>query len=116
MRRARSYVRVLLIGRAALRVLGWSYCNPAGRVSPAPKAYAIVSVGQSQRRYLVAAAPPTIALHSGAAMPVLGLGTWRMGERRDRREQEIAALKSGIDLGVTLIDTAEMYGDGEAEK
>jgi len=49
-------------------------------------------------------------------MPVLGLGTWRMGERRDRREQEIAALKSGIDLGVTLIDTAEMYGDGEAEK
>jgi diketogulonate reductase-like aldo/keto reductase len=58
----------------------------------------------------------TIALRSGAAMPVLGLGTWRMGERLARREQEIAALKAGIDLGVTLIDTAEMYGEGEAEK
>jgi diketogulonate reductase-like aldo/keto reductase len=49
-------------------------------------------------------------------MPVLGLGTWHMGERRDRREREIAALKAGIELGVTLIDTAEMYGEGEAEK
>jgi diketogulonate reductase-like aldo/keto reductase len=58
----------------------------------------------------------TIALRSGAAMPALGLGTWRMGERRNRREQEIAALKTGIELGVTLIDTAEMYGEGEAEK
>jgi len=64
----------------------------------------------------VAATLPTIALRSGAAMPVLGLGTWRMGERRDRREREIAAVKAGIDLGVTLIDTAEMYGEGEAEK
>ena len=64
----------------------------------------------------MAAALPTIALRSGAAMPVLGLGTWRMGERRDRREREIAALKAGIELGVTLIDTAEMYGEGEAEK
>lgn len=49
-------------------------------------------------------------------MPVLGLGTWRMGERRDRREQEIASLRSGIELGMTLIDTAELYGEGEAEK
>ncbi|MEP6997284.1 MAG: aldo/keto reductase [Betaproteobacteria bacterium] len=58
----------------------------------------------------------TIALRSGAAMPALGLGTWRMGERRDRREREIAALRLGIELGMTLIDTAEMYGEGEAEK
>ena len=64
----------------------------------------------------MAATLPTIALRSGAAMPVLGLGTWRMGERRDRREREIAVVKAGIDLGVTLIDTAEMYGEGEAEK
>jgi diketogulonate reductase-like aldo/keto reductase len=49
-------------------------------------------------------------------MPVLGLGTWRMGERRDRRAQEVAALKLGIELGISLIDTAEMYGEGEAEK
>ncbi|MGH8851046.1 MAG: aldo/keto reductase [Casimicrobiaceae bacterium] len=48
-------------------------------------------------------------------MPVLGLGTWRMGERRDRREREIAALQLGIGLGMALIDTAEMYGEGEAE-
>ena len=58
----------------------------------------------------------TIALRSGASMPVLGLGTWRMGERRDRRAQEVAALKLGIELGISLIDTAEMYGEGEAEK
>jgi diketogulonate reductase-like aldo/keto reductase len=72
--------------------------------------------GESSERPTVAATLPTIALRSGAAMPVLGLGTWRMGERRDRREREIAAVKAGIDLGVTLIDTAEMYGEGEAEK
>ena len=57
----------------------------------------------------------TIELHSGAAMPAFGSGTWRMGERRDRREREKTALKLAISLGVTLIDTAEMYGDGEAE-
>lgn len=56
-----------------------------------------------------------IRLRSGGAMPLLGLGTWRMGEERRRRAQEIAALKLGIELGVRLIDTAEMYGDGEAE-
>ena len=49
-------------------------------------------------------------------MPALGLGTWRMGERRDRRAQEGSALRLGIELGITLIDTAEMYGEGEAEK
>ena len=56
-----------------------------------------------------------IRLRSGGVMPILGLGTWRMGEERRRRAQEIAALKLGIELGVRLIDTAEMYGDGEAE-
>ena len=49
-------------------------------------------------------------------MPAFGLGTWRMGERQDRRAREIAALQTGIELGVTLIDTAELYGEGEAEK
>lgn len=48
-------------------------------------------------------------------MPRLGLGTWRMGEDPRRREDELAALRLGLDLGVTLIDTAEMYGDGGAE-
>jgi diketogulonate reductase-like aldo/keto reductase len=47
---------------------------------------------------------------------VLGQGTWNMGEHADRRANEIAALRTGVDLGMTLIDTAEMYGGGAAEK
>jgi diketogulonate reductase-like aldo/keto reductase len=58
---------------------------------------------------------PTIALPSGAAMPTYGLGTWRMGEDAGRRPDEVTALRHGLARGVTLIDTAEMYGDGEAE-
>jgi diketogulonate reductase-like aldo/keto reductase len=55
-------------------------------------------------------------LPSGETIPVLGQGTWMMGERRQRRADEIAALRAGVDLGMTLIDTAEMYGDGAAEQ
>lgn len=50
------------------------------------------------------------------AMPRLGQGTWRMGEGQQPRAQEVAALRLGIDLGMTLIDTAEMYGEGAAEE
>ena len=53
---------------------------------------------------------------SGETIPVLGQGTWKLGERADRRSREIAALQLGIDLGLTLIDTAEMYGDGASEE
>lgn len=49
-------------------------------------------------------------------VPLLGQGTWQLGERRDRRAQELAALQLGIDLGLTLIDTAEMYGSGASEE
>ena len=49
-------------------------------------------------------------------MPVFGQGTWRMGEDSSRRQSEIAALRLGLDLGMTLIDTAEMYGEGGAEE
>ncbi|MEN5090752.1 aldo/keto reductase [Pseudomonas protegens] len=49
-------------------------------------------------------------------VPVIGQGTWRMGEDRRQRDQEIAALRTGIDLGMSLIDTAEMYGEGGAEE
>jgi diketogulonate reductase-like aldo/keto reductase len=49
------------------------------------------------------------------AAPALGQGTWRMGEDARLRQQEITALRAGIDLGMSLIDTAEMYGDGAAE-
>ena len=50
-----------------------------------------------------------------ANVPVLGQGTWHLGDRPDRRKQEISALQLGIDLGLTLIDTAEMYGNGASE-
>jgi diketogulonate reductase-like aldo/keto reductase len=50
------------------------------------------------------------------SVPVLGQGTWQLGDRPARRQQEIAALKQGIDLGLTLIDTAEMYGNGASEE
>jgi diketogulonate reductase-like aldo/keto reductase len=58
----------------------------------------------------------SLNLPSGATIPVLGQGTWQMGEKPQQRSQEIAALKFGIDLGLTLIDTAEMYGEGGAEE
>lgn len=58
---------------------------------------------------------PNVTLPSGAAMPKFGLGTWRMGENARKRADEVKALAHGLSLGVTLIDTAEMYGDGEAE-
>ena len=49
-------------------------------------------------------------------MPRLGLGTWHMGDRAARRADEVAALRLGLDLGVRLVDTAEMYGEGGAEE
>jgi diketogulonate reductase-like aldo/keto reductase len=58
----------------------------------------------------------TVALPDGTLLPGLGQGTWRMGEKKSARDDEIAALRLGIDLGMTLIDTAEMYGDGAAEE
>lgn len=58
---------------------------------------------------------PTVRLPDGAEVPALGQGTWRMGERSAARADEIAALRRGVDLGLTLIDTAEMYGDGDTE-
>ncbi len=59
---------------------------------------------------------PTTLLPSGEAVPVLGQGTWTIGADRGARKAEIAALRLGLDLGMTLIDTAEMYADGGAEK
>jgi len=49
-------------------------------------------------------------------VPVLGQGTWRMGENASKRKGEVAALRTGIELGMTLVDTAEMYADGGAER
>src|SRR6184192_4879521 len=58
----------------------------------------------------------TVQLPDGERVPALGQGTWRMGEKKKAYAGEVAALRLGIDLGMTLIDTAEMYGEGGAEK
>jgi diketogulonate reductase-like aldo/keto reductase len=58
----------------------------------------------------------TVALPSGERIPALGMGTWHMGEDPLRRDAEITALRLGLDLGMTLIDTAEMYADGLTEE
>jgi diketogulonate reductase-like aldo/keto reductase len=55
-------------------------------------------------------------LPSGVTVPVLGLGTWHMGESRARRAAEVGALRHALELGYRLIDTAEMYGEGGAEE
>jgi diketogulonate reductase-like aldo/keto reductase len=57
-----------------------------------------------------------VALRNGARVAAVGLGTWRMGEDVRQRAQEVRALQTGIDLGATLIDTAEMYADGRSEE
>ena len=59
---------------------------------------------------------PSIPLPGGETIPALGQGTWQMAENPARRAEEIKALRAGLDLGMTLIDTAEMYGDGAAEE
>jgi diketogulonate reductase-like aldo/keto reductase len=57
-----------------------------------------------------------VTFADGTKVPALGLGTWHMGERRLDRTKEVKALQLGLDLGLTLIDTAEMYGEGGAEE
>lgn len=59
---------------------------------------------------------PQITLPDGERVSAYGQGTWHMGESRSRFAEEAAALKLGIDLGITLVDTAEMYGNGVAEE
>ena len=57
-----------------------------------------------------------VQLPSGNSMPVFGLGTWRMGEHLDLFEREVGIIRAALELGVRLIDTAEMYGEGGAEQ
>src|SRR5665647_512852 len=58
----------------------------------------------------------TVILPSGERVPAFGLGTWTLGDYAATRAEEIATLRLGLDLGATLIDTAEMYGDGRSEE
>lgn len=57
-----------------------------------------------------------VLLPDGTAVPSLGQGTWFLGEQKNRRKEELDSLKAGISAGMTLLDTAEMYGDGRAEE
>jgi diketogulonate reductase-like aldo/keto reductase len=59
---------------------------------------------------------PRVTLPDGESVPAFGIGTWHMGEDRRRAADETAAVKLGIELGMELIDTAEMYGNGGAEE
>src|SRR5438128_10230043 len=70
----------------------------------------------SQGRSPTHAALPTVTLPGGERVPALGQGTWHMGDDRRRAAEEAAAVRLGIELGMTLIDTAEMYGGGGAEE
>ncbi len=58
----------------------------------------------------------TVELPAGERIPALGQGTWYFAERADRRAAEIRSLRTGLDLGLTVVDTAEMYADGAAEE
>jgi diketogulonate reductase-like aldo/keto reductase len=58
----------------------------------------------------------TLALPSSGQIPILGQGTWRMAENPAKRKMEIVALRLGLDFGMSLIDTGEMYREGAAEE
>lgn len=58
----------------------------------------------------------TVTLPDGTLVPAIGQGTWFLGEQREKHEEEIKTLQAGLDAGMTLIDTAEMYGNGRAER
>ena len=64
---------------------------------------------------MAAGSVPAVRLPAGESVPAMGQGTWYLGESPARRTTELAALRRGIDQGLTLIDTAEMYGNGAAE-
>jgi len=65
---------------------------------------------------MTAATSRAVSLPNGTAVPALGMGTWYLGEDPGQHDIQLSALRTGIDIGLTLIDTAEMYGDGAAEE
>jgi len=65
---------------------------------------------------MTATATRVVTLPGGSTVPALGMGTWYLGEDPDGHDLQLSAVRTGIDAGLTLIDTAEMYGDGAAEK
>ncbi|WP_288431630.1 aldo/keto reductase [uncultured Agrobacterium sp.] len=59
---------------------------------------------------------PTVTLPSGKNIPALGIGTWNMGDSRSSEAQEVTSIRKAIELGMTVVDTAEMYADGRSEE
>src|ERR1700686_966826 len=99
-----------------------AYCKPCSYRHATRPTIAVSLSPSSDPQHVIQAfgndMPPTlpaISLPSGS-MPALGLGTWMMGEHHRDRKKEVAAIALGLDLGMTLIDTAEMYADGGAEE
>jgi len=76
----------------------------------------VVPKAFSEEVHMPTTAIPTVSLPDGETVAALGQGTWHMGESAGKRAQEIAALRAGLDLGMSLIDTAEMYAGGGAEE
>jgi diketogulonate reductase-like aldo/keto reductase len=71
---------------------------------------------KQEHEIMTAKAIPTVTLPGGATVPALGQGTWMMGERATEAAREVESLRRGIELGMTLIDTAEMYAEGGSER
>jgi diketogulonate reductase-like aldo/keto reductase len=76
----------------------------------------ILGAKPEEEALMAMAGMPTVKLRSGEPVPVLGLGTWHMAESTRRRADEIAAIRAALDLGMNLIDTAEIYARGRAEE
>src|SRR5947207_1527742 len=74
--------------------------------------YSLAHAGDQQGK----ARMKTVTFPSGQTVPALGQGTWNMGDHVATRAEELATLRLGLDLGLTLIDTAEMYGEGRSEE
>lgn len=73
-------------------------------------------VGYDEPMDSACAPMPEVVFPGGECRPALGLGTWRMGERRAQRAAEVAALRAAFEIGWRVVDTAEMYGEGGAEE
>jgi diketogulonate reductase-like aldo/keto reductase len=99
------------VGRGRLRAA------PAGLRAPAPPGCTGEPAAEPSGEVRMSGSPDhTVALPSGERVPALGMGTWHLAEDPARRGEELAALERGLELGLSLIDTAEMYADGAAEE
>lgn len=85
-------------------------------MSPARKLALVVSRMRPTSKPMSVLTMRAVDLPSGETIPVLGMGTWHMAEGRHPQEVELDALRTGLDLGMTLIDTAELYGEGASER